>query len=226
MDADRARSAAYARIVRRNRVVSVLRFVLPAAGVAVVAMLGLRGFLGTALPQFEFAGISVDRESLTVEAPIFSGIGADGSVYAVSAATARSLFGDPDRLDLANPSLRLTQLDGIVFNATSAAAHMDLATQHVTVDGAMAVESTSGLVGTVWKSTMDVAREQLVATGGADLAFGEDATIKAETMRYDGEKRLWFFERATVTLTELPGADAPVESAADDAGVEPVEDEE
>ena len=52
----------------------------------------LQIYFGSLVPDLGFANVTIDRENLIVEAPVYSGVGTDGTTYAVSAATARTAF--------------------------------------------------------------------------------------------------------------------------------------
>ena len=56
------RLAAYRRLTRRNRIVDVLRIVVPLAGVAVFVGLALQIYVTNTARQYGIAGIRVDRD--------------------------------------------------------------------------------------------------------------------------------------------------------------------
>lgn len=202
------RSAIYASLVRRNRLVAILRIGLPAIGAVILLGLILQIVIGSLVPDFGFADISVDRGNLVVDAPTYSGVGGDGSVYEVQAESAHTALGNTDLVYLTKASFSLTQPSGTRFEAAADEARLHVPEQVVSVAGTTTVSSSNGLSGTVGNAVVDVPHERLVATGGADLTFGEAATIKADEMSYDGKAQVWRFTRAIVNFSSTPGEEA------------------
>ena len=83
------RAAIYAALIRRNRLVGLLRIGLPVIGGIVLAGLLVQLFIGSLIPDFGFANITIDRDNLVVETPAYSGVGADGTVYTSARARPR-----------------------------------------------------------------------------------------------------------------------------------------
>ena len=84
------RAAILGRLLTRNRAVGVLRFVVPAIGVAAFLALAGQIYVASLLRQYGVSGIRVDRGNVVVEAPKYSGTGSDGARYLVTAREARS----------------------------------------------------------------------------------------------------------------------------------------
>jgi lipopolysaccharide export system protein LptC len=199
------RSAVFASLAARNRIVAVLRIGLPALGAVVLAGLVLQLYIGTLVRDFGFANLSIDRNNLVVEQPAYSGVGSDGSIYSVKADTAKASLANTDLIDLTGAAVSLTQADGTVFSARAAAATLRISDQLVTVAGATEVAGSNGISGTIGDAVVSVLDESLVANGGATLAFGDDATLAAKTMRFSGRERTWTFTDVTLTIVETPG---------------------
>lgn len=202
------RSAIYASLMRRNRLVAILRIGLPAIGAVILLGLVLQIVIGSLVPDFGFADISIDRGNLVVEAPVYAGVGGDGSVYEVRAERAHTALGNTDLVYLSGVSFSLTQPSGTRFEAAADAAELRVPDQVVSVAGTTRVSSSNGLSGVVGDAVVDVRGERLVATGGADLAFGEAATIRADAMSYDGRTQVWRFTRAILEFSSTPGEEA------------------
>lgn len=208
-DTAEQRTAIYAALTRRNRLVRVLRIGLPAIGGIVLLGLVLQIYVGSLIPDFGFANISIDRDNLVVEAPVYTGASGDGSVYAVSAASARTSFGNADRIDLTDAVFRLEQPSGSTFEARGAVAQVHVAEEVVVVDGTAYVEGTDGLSGTVESPEVDVGRESMFSKGAVDLTL-KDANVTADSMSYDGTTGRWTFHGATLVISSTPG-EAPVD---------------
>ena len=200
------RAAIFAALHRRNRLVRVLRIGLPAIGVVILLGLMLQIYVGSLMPDLGFANVTIDRENLVVEAPVYAGTGTDGTTYAVSAASARTAFGRFDVIGLTDAVFTMVQgRDATRFTARAAAARLQMTDQTVVVDGTAHVEGSDGMHGTLLDATLDVDAETLQSAGAVDLTFSTGANIKAANMHYDGTTRRWRFERAVVDLPATPG---------------------
>lgn len=211
------RGAIYDALTKRNRSIGFLRIALPVlAGVMLIALI-LPIYIGSLVPDFGFAKVTIDRGNLMVETPSYSGIGADGSRYSMRADEARAALGNTDIINLSGVGFDLVQPDGRTFNAIAKDAQLQISSQIVVIDGTTEVGGSSGLTGTVTNAVIDVLREHVVASGGADLVFSGGSTLKADTMSYDGDSKNWTFANVTVELTSLPGAVALEEAEAAEA---------
>ncbi len=200
------RSAIYASLASRNRIVGVLRIGLPAIGAIIFLGLILQLYLGTMVPDFGFANVRIDRENLVFEAPSYTGTGTDGTAYTLGAESARAGLHNTDLVQLQGAALSMLKPDGIQFAARAATAEFSIRSQVVTVEGSTSVSSNNGLSGTVKNAVVDVLKETLVAPGGADLTFANGSRLTSDTMAFDGAKKLWTFNgRVKLNFAETPG---------------------
>jgi hypothetical protein len=151
--------------------------------------------------------VRIDRDNLVVDAPNYSGIGAGGAAYTVTAGSARAAIGNTDLIHLNQATFEMVEPDGSSFGAVADKAQVEVAAQIVTVDGVMGVDGTNGLSGTVADARIDLIAEQLVSKGAADLSFANGTRVKADSMTFDSRAQVWTFKRATVTIPTMPGAD-------------------
>lgn len=203
-DTAEQRSAIYATLAQRNRVVGILRIGVPALGVVLILALLLQIWIANLVPDFGFANVTIDRDNLVVEAPSYEGTGIDGSRYAMSAESARAAIGNPDLINLSGAAFSLFQVDGNAFNARAEKASLRVSDQLVIADGPTHVKGDSGVSGTVDNATVDILGERLVA-GKADLSFAGGTTLEADTMSYDGKSKVWTFSNATLMFNTTPG---------------------
>jgi hypothetical protein len=216
------RSAIYASLAARNRVVGILRVGLPAIGAVLLAGLMIQLYIGSLVPDFGFASIVLDRDNLVVESPSYSGVGEDGTIYSLAAGKARAAVGNTDLINLESAAVSMTQPHGANFAAVAEKAQFTVSSQLVVVDGMTSVKGSNGLSGTVGAARVDIPAESMVATGGADLRFPDGMTIKSATMSYEAKARRWAFGRVVVGFPSTPGeesylaagAEAPAGSAA------------
>jgi lipopolysaccharide export system protein LptC len=199
------RAAIYATLVRRNRLVAVLRIGLPVIGGIVLTGLLLQLYIGSLVPDFGFANITIDRDNLVVETPSYSGVGADGTVYTVGARAARAAIGNTDLIHLTGALFSLKETSGATFSAEAEAAQLRLSEQIVLVDGITRVVGSNGTSGTVEAVEVEVPSERMKSRGRADLTFAGGSTLKADTMSYDGKAQVWTFDNVTLHLTQTPG---------------------
>jgi lipopolysaccharide export system protein LptC len=212
------RSAIYASLAARNRIVGLLRIGLPLIGVIIFLGLVLQLYLGTMVPDFGFANVRIDRENLVFEAPSYTGTGSDGTAYTLGAESARAGLRNTDLVELQGASLSMLKPDGMQFAARAATADFSIRSQVVTVEGSTEVSSSNGLSGTVEDAVIDVLKETLTAPGGAALTFANGSTLTSETMAFDGTKQLWTFSgRVKLNIAETPGESdyQPPEQAAE-----------
>src|SRR6218665_1838621 len=89
-DSAEQRTAIFAALERRNRIVAILRVGLPLLGVLVLVALLLQIVVSSLLNQFGISRIAIDRGNLVVETPSYSGVSANGAMYTISSEGART----------------------------------------------------------------------------------------------------------------------------------------
>jgi hypothetical protein len=201
------RSRIFARLTARNRLVAILRIAVPVLGVLVLAGLLLQLVIGSLAPGFSFAGITIDRDRLVVDAPSYEAMSADGTSYAVSAASAVAAPNTNDLVDLTGALLTMRQPDGREVTAAAESAQLQTTDQLVLVDGVARIADNRGAHGTLVGVRADIPAETMTASGPVDLTFGNGATLEASGMAYAGDG-IWRFTEVTLVLPSTPGADA------------------
>lgn len=200
------RSAIYASLTVRNRIIGLLRVGLPAIGAIIFLGLILQLYLGTFVPDFGFARMSIDRDNLVFETPSYAGTGGDGTAYALSASSARASLSNTDIIHLNDAALTMEQPGGQEFSAIAEAARFSISGQQMTVDGTTTITSNSGLTGTLEDATINVVKESLDAPGGAVIDLGDGTRLESTGMSYKGEDRLWTFTGVRLVFDDTPGA--------------------
>lgn len=194
-------------IVLRNRVVGLLRIVVPAVGVGAFLLLVGQIYLAGLARQYGVAAIRIDRGSVVVEAPQYSGTGSNGSRYLATAREARTALAGGNDIDMTDATLELLQSDGTTYFATARTAHMNTATELLVAPGIVDVKGSDGLVGTLNDIEMDNRSEILVSNGDVDLLLSDGTTIAGDTMVRDGKAQTYTFTNATVVVPDLPKAE-------------------
>jgi lipopolysaccharide export system protein LptC len=198
------RAAILSRLVRRNRIVGILRYGVPALGLIIFAALALQLYVGNLLQQFGIARISIDRNNLVVETPSYVVMGGDGMRYAMSAASARASFGSPDLMALRDAALAVTGEAAKGYHAVASEATLDTGNQHMTIPGIATITSDDGTNGTVAALTIDMRKRSATGTGPVDLQFRDGTTLKATGMSFTEAGRVWTFNRVTLRLLDTP----------------------
>lgn len=200
------RAAILGRLLRRNRLVGVLRLAVPALGVAALLVLMGQMWLTGLARQYGVSGIRIDRGQLVVETPQYSETGDDGSRYLVTAESARTPLDNPNSIEMTSPDLLFERPGESALHATADSATVDTGRHVVTVPGVTHVRSADGLFGTLTSVHSDMKAQITVADGPVDLTFADGTHLVAANMHFDGPADVWSFERATLTVPNLPHA--------------------
>lgn len=194
----------YNRLVRRNRVVGTLRLVVPIMGLLILGSLMAQIILTSSVPDFGIGRVTVDRDSITVETPQYSGVTSDGGSYTVQALSARARLNAVNTVDLVDASLVLTKLDGVQMRARASSAVLETGLEQVTIPGVTEVSNSEGARGTLVDSFVDVPGERLTASGPVHLVFSDGMTLDAGSLSYDAHAAIWSFSRVTLTVPATP----------------------
>ncbi len=211
-----ARTDSYARraeilgsLITRNRVVAVLRVAVPLIGLGAFALLVTQIYLSNVMRQYGVSGIRIDRGNVVVDAPRYSGTGADGSTYLITAREAQTPLADGDQISMVNPSLQYARPVGGAYFASAAQATMNTRTQITIVPGITHISGDDGMEGTLTAVEANIANELITASGPVDITLANGTTITGSSMVHDGKAGTWTFTDATVIMQGLPGAEEP-----------------
>lgn len=199
------RLAIYRRLAVRNRVVGVLRIALPVFGVLLLAGLMLQIYISSLANRFGIDQIAVSLDTVTVEAPEYSGLLDDGSTYRVSASMAEAPLTSTDQINLIDASLVIQSPEGATMHIRAEEALLDTSKELVTVDGRAYFEDSEGRIGEFSRSIFDAQSQTLNSQGPVEINYANGTTLTAETMIYDAKTLNWTFSKANVTLPNTPG---------------------
>lgn len=207
LQADAAeRLVIYRRLAARNRIVAILRIGVPLLGaIILVALLG-QIYLSSLSNRFGVGRISVTRESVSVEAPEYSGVLEDGTTYRVWARDAKAAINATDQIALTDAALTMQRVTGITMQVNAPDALLDTSTEIVTIEGIAYVEDSTGTSGTIFDSVFDYASQTLTGEGAVHIDYADGTTLDGTGMTYDASSMVWTFSRANVTLSGTPGA--------------------
>ncbi|WP_172121767.1 MULTISPECIES: hypothetical protein [unclassified Devosia] len=200
------RLATYRRLQGRNRMVGVLRVAVPALGAVTLLLLVGQIYLSSLLDQFSIGEVSMDRESIRVEAPEYAGVLSDGSAYRVRASDAQAMLNSTEQIALRDAALNVVRPDGVVFDASADSAVLDTAQRVVRIEGASDISDSTGTSGTIEQSVFDWSAQTLTGDGPVVIHYADGTELTAAGMQFDAEASVWTFSGATVTLPHTPGA--------------------
>lgn len=196
-DAD-VRARVYRGLNRRNRVISVLRIVVPAFGLVVLGVLLAYVYAANKAEGYGASSVSFDHDQVIVSTPKYEGVTQNGTHYSVSAEQATTELGNADLLDLANARLDMQRPDGYAITARTDYGRYDLGSQSVLAPGVMAVEDSAGMRAWLTNSTFDWADQVLRTRGDVHVLYPDGMEIEAAGLTYDANVGQWVFDQAQV----------------------------
>jgi hypothetical protein len=199
----------YQRLTMRNRVVGVLRIAVPMLGVVVLLLLVGQIYLSSLGSRFGVGQIAVTRDRVTIDAPQYSGVLDDGSVYRVSATSAAAALDATDVMDLSTASLNIVRSNGVTMDLSATKARLDTTRELVTIAGDTHVVESTGTTSTFANSVFDWQAQVLTGKGPVMVDYADGTHLVATGLLYNAKTAVWTFTDATVTLPDTPGAEAP-----------------
>ena len=199
------RAALYAQLNRRNRLVALLRWLVPAGGVLVFVVLLAMIVIDNLSQRFGYSNIRIDRDNLVVETPRLTSTGDDGTLYALSAQAAKVAPMQNDLIDMQDAVFSMTPPEGAAMQAAAAEAQFQTHDQLLNVPGVTQVTSTDGLDGTLGGVFADLMNWKMVASGHVDITLPSGSHIVSDGMTYDRGTGIYTFRNAKVTLLATPG---------------------
>lgn len=194
----------FARLARRNRLVALLRWLVPAGGLLIALLIGGLIALDALRNQFGIAHLRIDRELMVVDTPELASMLPDGTVLTLSAGAASASMLSSDQIALASPRLAMTSPDAPTMLAEADTAELDTTNQHVEVPGSTSFSSADGVAGTAENFAADLIG-QSANSGAVRLTMPDGTSLIADSMAYDHSARVWTFQRVTVSMPFTPG---------------------
>jgi len=194
------REAMYGRLSLRNRLVAMLRIIVPTVGALV--LIGIVGqiLLASLGVDFSIGRVSVQQDRIVVDVPRYDGVMADGSIYSVTAGSASAAITSPDVVDLVGAQAVLSQPNGRVMSARADDGRLHMGSQKVEISGVASIDDSFGTTGTLTDSLVDWPAQTLLAKGPVHFEFNDGSVLDGAGLTYDAAKRIWTFERATLTV--------------------------
>lgn len=172
---------------RYSTVVTWVKVALPLLALALLSTMFL--FSRTPDPDAALPFAEVDIEQLAREQrlsrPRFAGTLEDGREVTLVAATAAPASANPNRIHLTEVETRVTLSGDDRLVLTAREGDIDLAAQHVSLDGAVSAETTSGLSLGTDRITVAMDSMRLAAPGPIEIR-GDGVTLTAGAMDMTG----------------------------------------
>jgi lipopolysaccharide export system protein LptC len=203
--ASAGRQRVYERLVWRNRLVGLLRLLVPVSGALALGVLGVALYASTIAGDFSIGTTSVDRDTLVIAEPRYSGLLDNGSTYQVGAAAARAVMSALDMLNVTDGTAVLKRPDGVALSGTATTAILDSTNQVLTVTGRANISDSRGLKGWMEQAVVDYPNQRVTTTGPVSFVLDDGSQIEGASMDYDQKSRVWRFTQVTVTMPATPG---------------------
>lgn len=205
-DSAAKRRRIYGQFTRRNRMVSLLRILVPGAGVAVFAVLAGAVVIANFAENFSIGRVRLQDDRMVVDTPSYTGVTSDGTNYRVAALSAEASLTATDAVSLNGATVVIDSADGTQTTAEAARADLQITAQTVRVEGKTDISNSAGMTGSVTGMDLDFGKQLVTASGAVTFQFPGGQRLDATGMSYDGTTRTWSFSRATLTLPATPGA--------------------
>jgi len=200
------RSAILQGLMARNRLIGVLRLVVPAAGVVAFIVLAAEIYATNTLRQYGVSGIRIDRGALVVDAPRYSAVGSNGAHYTASAKEARAPISNTHLIAMESAQLTLERPGQPTMHLDAPIANADTKKQLFTIPGVATLTDTAGLHGALAQLEADLTSGLIVAKGPVAMTFRNGATLNGASMSYDSNRQVLTLERVIFTAPSLPEA--------------------
>ena len=205
-DTAASRRHIYRQFTRRNRLVSLLRVLVPGLGVVIFSLLAGAVVIANLAENFSIGRVSLQNDRMVVETPSYSGVTSDGSTYRVAALSAEASLTTTDAVSLNGATVVIDSADGTQTTADAARADLQIAAQTVKVPGKTDIANSTGMVGSLTGMDLDFKTQLLTASGAVSFTFPGGQRLDANGMRYDGNAKTWSFTGVTLTLPATPQA--------------------
>lgn len=203
-----ARGRAIAAARRHSRRVRLLRVLLPAAGLAAVAVffalthLGLPGDL-----DLSAARLSITPNAVIMERPNITGFDGDRREYSVVAERAIQPLLNPDQVRLEAIEARIGIAGEGPTIVTAASGAYDHTARTLRLEGGIAVDNPAGYALRMTDADIDFAARTMQSANPVTVIYGDGRTVGQRFVATDSGKRI-LFEGGVSTTVMPPKRDA------------------
>lgn len=201
-----ARIVTHAALDRHNRRIGILRWAVPALGIAIAALPLFEAVAGRVAEALPALGVWLQSDTLVVAGPRFEGRTAQGVAYVMIAERAETRAGDLDTVDLYGLSVDMADGPAYTAHAASDYAIWTMDGETLFSDRTVEVSDSTGANGVLEGVLIDWPARRITSEGPVDFTFANGTALNAGTMVHDIDAGLWHF--TGVHLEMIPGADA------------------
>ncbi|GLQ17200.1 hypothetical protein [Maritalea porphyrae] len=200
ISADRDLDRTFKHIGMRRRVIQLLRFAVPLAGLGLFAYLVLPLIISSLFPAAQFDAIRISSDRLVIDAPRAKGTLSDGGRYRVSAHSAETGLANQDIVDLVDLVGDLFFVDGTTAKAISDDGRYSFIDETLELFSTIYLTSSKGDKGTIGNGVIYLSEQRFTGEDGVKFEFIDGTTLDAATMKYDSARGKWEFTKATLVL--------------------------
>jgi hypothetical protein len=196
------RAGLHRRLGRRNRIIGVLRVLVPLAGLLLLAFLVAQIVIANIAKEYGVTGIRFERDRLLIDDPRYEGVTEGGTRYKVVARTASAQMANANVIELGDATLYIERPDGVSFTATAAHAFYDLVGQTVEVPDLAEVVDSRQTTARLQNTFVDWRVQTITARSGAVISFADGTKLTANSLVMYGDENRWDM---TGVVLDTPG---------------------
>lgn len=187
------RERIYRALGRRNEFIALLRIMVPLLGVVILFVLLFQIIVANLTSGLNISGVRIEKNTLVIDAPEYSGIMANGTRYTIIADAAAAAISGRDLIELSNARVDLVRPDGYRMLANAANAQFQIAEQKIEVVDLMTVSDSYGMSAKLLNVTIDWVAQTLVARDNVYVTFADGSVLTGGSLIYDAGRQVWEF---------------------------------
>lgn len=196
----------YENFVRHNKIISILRWVVPVVGVVFLSIPVIEYNLRKIIDILPFEGIFLQNDTLVVDAPKFEGVTAAGAAYSMSAESAESYIGNLDVTALRGLVVDIVDGTDYTANVRFKTAQWTMSQELLVSNDDVFVTDSTGVKGVLAGVEVNWPKQIVASDGPVMFSFDNGTQINGRQMVYDLSAAKWTFTKVNVTMA--PEADA------------------
>lgn len=207
--AQRVTAAVYASEQRRSRRIRLLRRLLPALALVMVAALGARSIFNQVVSaSIDLDGITIENAKVVIANPRMSGFTETNRPYELQAQRAIQSLLDNNQTDLEKITAKLPLGSAAWANVETAGGTLLKGSSKLVLTNPVNIETTDGMTARLEKGELDLGSGTVAGREGVQMTT-KDASVIADTVDVTGGGAVIVFER-NVKMTIQPESVQPV----------------
>ncbi len=190
------RALIYGKLDRRNRIIGLLRWAVPIAGLALAAGLIFEIVIANLGSNYTIEGLTIEDGRVVIADPRYGGQFGDNNSYEVAAAEARVAMDNPELIELQSATITTVGQNDSRMEGVAPFAIIDVRAQTVTIDGELTTLDSSGVRAELYSTQIDWQNQSMVSQGPVRIDFPDGGQILSERLTYSAEDEVWRFASA------------------------------